>query len=80
MFLPGASTMMLYDTPYTINFDPLQHQVFTWAIFLSSILLAVGMMGLRTRYRIGSGFLLFGAVVGGIVTLVGTLGQKFAPV
>jgi hypothetical protein len=77
VFLPGISAMMLYDTPYAVNWDS---QVFIWTIFLSPILIAVGMMGLRMRYRIGGGFLLFGAVVGGIVTLIGTLGQMFAPV
>ncbi len=77
VFLLGVIAMMLYDTQYEINFDS---QVSTWAIFLSPILLAVGMMGLRTRYRIGGGFLLFGALMGGGITLVGTLGQKFAPV
>jgi hypothetical protein len=77
VFLPGVSAMMLYDTQYAVNWDS---QVLIWSIFLSPILIAVGMLGLRARYRIGGGFLLFGAVVGGIVTLVGTLGQKFAPV
>jgi hypothetical protein len=77
VFLPGVIAMMLYDTRYEIN---LNSQASTWAIFLSPILLAVGMIGLRTRYGIGGGFLLFGAVVGGTVTLVGTLGQEFAPV
>jgi hypothetical protein len=79
VFLPGVITLMLYDTQYvnTINLDS---EVAVFAIFLSPILIAVGMMGLRARYGIGSGFLLFGAVVGGIVTLVGTFGQEFAPV
>jgi hypothetical protein len=81
VFLPGVSAMMLYDTQYAINWDSqVLTQVLTWAIFLSPILFAIGMMGLRARYRIGGGFLLFGAVVGGIVTLIGTLGQMFAPV
>ena len=85
VFLPGVSAMMLYDTQYAINNwinwgSQVLTQVLTWAIFLSPILFAVGMMGLRARYRIGGGFLLFGAVVGGIVTLIGTLGQMFAPV
>ena len=79
IFLPGVSAMMLYDTQYT-NAINLDSQVSIWAIFLSPILLAVGMLGLRARYGIGSGFLLFGAVVGGIGTLVGTMGQMFAPV
>ena len=71
VFLPGVITMMLYDTQYvnTINLDS---EVAVFAIFLSPILIAVGMMGVRARYGSGSGFLLFGAVVGGIVTLVGT--------
>jgi hypothetical protein len=79
VFLPGAIAMLLYDTQYTdtINLDS---KVAVVAIFLSPILIAVGMMGLRARYGGGSGFLLFGAVVGGIVTLVGTFGQAFAPV
>lgn len=81
VFLPGVSAMMLYDTQYAINnWINWDSQVLTWAIFLSPILFAIGMMGLRARYRIGGGFLLFGAVVGGIVTLIGTLGQMFAPV
>jgi len=77
VFLPGVSAMMLYDSQYAVNWES---QVLTWAIFLSPILLAIGMMGLRARYRIGGGFLLFGAAVGGIVTLIGTFGQMFAPV
>jgi len=70
-----------YVGPNAINWDSqVLTQVLTWAIFLSPILFAIGMMGLRTRYRTSGGFLLFGAVVGGIVTLIGTLGQMFAPV
>ena len=77
VFLPCVIAIGLYDTQYAINFDS---QVLTWAIFLSPILFAIGMMGLRTRYRTGGGFLLFGAVVGGSLALVGTFGQMFAPV
>ena len=80
VFLPGLFAMMLYDTKYEINWDSPVLQVYMWIMFLSPILLAFGIMGLWARYEIGSGFLLFGAVVGGSLTLVGTLGQKFAPV
>lgn len=80
VFLPGVIAMMLYDTQYTINWDSPLLQVYGGIMFLSPILLAVGMMGLRTRYRTGGGFLLFAAVVGGSLVLVGTFGQMFAPV
>lgn len=79
VFLPGLFAMMLYDTKYEINWDSPVLQVYMWIMFLSPVLLAFGMMGLRARYGIGGGFLLFGAVIGGSLTLVGTLGQKFAP-
>lgn len=79
VFLPGVIAMMLYDTPYADAIS-LDSQVAILAIFLSPILLAVGLMGLRTRYGIGSGVLLFGTISGGLLVIVGTLGQFLAPV
>jgi hypothetical protein len=80
LFLPGASAMMLYDTQYAIEFDSPVLQVYMWIMFLSPVLLAVGLMGLRTRYGVGGPLVVSGAVVGGLLVIVGTFGQMFAPV
>jgi hypothetical protein len=54
VFLPGVSAMMLYDTQYALTWVSPLLQVFTWAVFLSSILLAVGMLAgsLSDRRRV----------------------------
>ena len=78
-FLPGAIGMLFWESQ-TIDWNTPPMQLAAFAVFWAPVLLAVGMLGLRARYGIGGGFLLFGAVVGGVLTLVGTFGQMFAPV
>lgn len=55
--------------------SPLMTNTFFWA----PVLLVVGLLGLRARYKIGSGVLLFGAIVGGVSLIVGFLGQYLSP-
>jgi hypothetical protein len=55
--------------------SPLMTNTFFWA----PVLLAVGLLGLRVRYKIGGSVLLFGAIVGGLLLIVGTLGQTLTP-
>jgi len=55
--------------------SPLMTNLFFWA----PVLLVAGLLGLRARYKIGGGVLLFGAIVGGLLLIVGTLGQFFTP-
>lgn len=78
-FLPGAIGMLFWESQ-TIDWDTPPMQLAAFAVFLAPLLLAVGMLGLRARYKIGGGILLFGSLVGGLIVLVGNLGQMFAPV
>lgn len=55
--------------------SPLMTNTFFWA----PVLLVVGLLGLRARYKIGRGVLLFGTIVGGVSLIVGILGQSFTP-
>jgi len=55
--------------------SPLMTKTFFWA----PALLVVGLLGLRARYKIGGGVLLFGAIVGGLLLIVGALMQFLAP-
>jgi len=76
-FLPGAIGMLSWEGEAQTNFPVMQLAAF--AVFWAPILLAVGLLGLRARYEIGSGVLLFGAVVGGLLVIVGTLVQLITP-
>ena len=79
-FLPGAIGMILSETRYAIrSWDSFPFNVVAFAVFWAPVLLAVGMLGLRARYKIGGGVLLFGAVVGGLLVIVGTLVQFLTP-
>jgi len=51
----------------------------TKTFFWAPVLLVAGLLGLRAQYKIGGGVLLFGAIVGGLLLIVGTLGQFFTP-
>ena len=43
----------------------------TNTFFWAPLLLVVGLLGLRARYKIGGGVLLFGAIVGGLSLIIG---------
>lgn len=77
-FLPGAIGMLFWESQ-TIDWDTPPMQLAAFAVFWAPILLALGMLGLRARYKIGGGVLLFGAAVGGLLVIVGTLVQFFTP-
>jgi hypothetical protein len=77
-FLPGAIAMLSWEGEAT-GPTPVTKQLAAFAVFWAPILLAVGMLGLRARYNIGSGVLLLGAAVGGILVAVGTLVQVLTP-
>jgi hypothetical protein len=77
-FLPGAIGMGLYESQ-TINWNTPPMQLVAFAVFWAPVLLAVGLLGLRARYKIGGGVLLFGAIVGGLLVVVGTLVQFITP-
>jgi len=51
----------------------------TFAFFWAPVLLVIGLLGLRARYKIGGGVLLFGAIVGGVLLIVGALMQYLTP-
>jgi len=63
-FLP-ASIMQFDYGSRTIS--PFMTNTFFWA----PLLLVVGLLGLRARYKIGGGVLLFGAIVGGLSLIIG---------
>jgi len=71
-FLPAAILQLDYESR---TISPLMIKTFFWA----PVLLVVGLLGLRARYKIGGGVLLFGAIVGGLLLIVGYLGQFFTP-
>ena len=73
-FLPGAIAMLSWEGESTGS-PPMIMQLATFAVFWAPMLLAIGMLGLRARYKIGGGVLLFGAAVGGLLVIVGTLVQ-----
>lgn len=50
-------------------------QLAAFAVFLAPILTAVGLAGLRVRYKVGSAILLFGIVIGLILIIGGALVQ-----
>jgi hypothetical protein len=77
-FLPGAIGMLSWEGEST-GPTPVIMQLAAFAVFLAPVLLAVGMLGLRARYRIGGGVLLFGAAIGGLLVIVGTLVQFLTP-
>jgi hypothetical protein len=77
-FLPGAIGMLFYESQ-TINWNTPPMQLAAFAVFWAPVLLAVGLLGLRTRYKIGGTILLFGAIVGGLLVAVGTLVQFITP-
>jgi hypothetical protein len=77
-FLPGAIGMLSWEGQSTGS-TPVTMQLAAFAVFWAPILLAVGMLGLRARYKIGGGVLLFGAALGGLLVIVGTLVQFLTP-
>lgn len=83
-FLPGAIGMLLWDTQYALpSWDAPLMQVMAFAVFSAPLLFAVGLMGLRARYgsvvgTLGGGVLLFGAVLGVLLLIIGILGQMLA--
>ncbi|MGD8406746.1 MAG: hypothetical protein PVJ21_24020 [Anaerolineales bacterium] len=77
-FLPGAIGMLSWEGEST-GPTPVIMQLAAFAVFLAPVLLAVGMLGLWARYRIGGGVLLFGAAIGGLLVIVGTLVQFLTP-
>jgi hypothetical protein len=82
-FLPGAVGMLLWDTRYAFDWSAAGMQAVGLAAFLAPVLLAVGLLGLRSRYGREAGslarwVLLGGALVGGALVIVGELGQWFA--
>jgi hypothetical protein len=77
-FLPGAIAMLSWESQSTGS-TSLTMQLAAFAVFWAPILLAVGMLGLRARYKIGGGVLLFGVIFGGLLVIVGTLVQFLTP-
>ncbi|MGD8406744.1 MAG: hypothetical protein PVJ21_24010 [Anaerolineales bacterium] len=74
-FLPGAIAMLFYGS---LTLTPLI-QLAAFAVFWAPVLLAVGLLGLRARYKVGGGILLSGAIVGGLLVIIGTLVQFITP-
>ena len=74
-FLPGAIAMLFYGS---LTLTPLI-QLAAFAVFWAPVLLAIGLLGLRARYKVGGGILLFGAIVGGVLVIIGTLVQFLTP-
>jgi len=84
-FMPGAIGMGLSVTRYAVrNWDIFPFNVAAFAVFWAPLLLAVGILGLRARYgsaigAAGRGMLLFDAIVGGLLVVIGTLVQFLTP-
>lgn len=76
-FLPGAVGMLSWEGESQSTVPLLQLAAFT--VFWAPVLLAVGMLGLRARYKISGGVLLFGSAVGGLLVITGTLVQLLTP-
>ena len=76
-FLPGAIGMLSWEGESPANTPLMQLVVF--AVFWAPIFLAVGLLGLRARYKVGGGILLFGALIGGLLAIIGTLVQFLTP-
>ena len=70
---------MLFSESQTIDWNTPPMQLAAFSMFWAPVLLAVGMLGLRARYGVGGGILLFGAMVGGLLVIVGTLVQFLTP-
>jgi len=77
-FLPGAIGMLSWEGQSTGS-TTLTMQLAAFAVFWAPVLLVVGMLGLRARYGIGGGILLVGAIVGGLLVIIGTLVQFLTP-
>lgn len=77
-FLPGAIGMLSWEAQPTGS-TTLTMQLAAFAVFLAPLFMVLGMLGLRARYKIGGGFLLFGVIVGGLMVIVGTLVQFLTP-
>ena len=77
-FLPGAIGMGFYES-HTIDWNTPPMQLVAFAVFLAPVLLAVGLLGLGSRYKIGGGILLFDTIVGGLLVIVGKLVQFITP-
>jgi len=77
-FLPGAIGMLSWEGEAT-GPTPVIMQLVAFAVFLAPLLMVLGMLGLRARYKVGGGFLLFGVIVGGLMVIVGILVQFLTP-
>lgn len=77
-FLPGAIGIGFYESQ-TFDWNTPPMKLVAFAVFWAPVLLAVGLLGLRARFKIGGGVLLFGAIVGGLLVVVGTLVQFITP-
>ena len=81
-FLPGLIIIMLEYTGYRLisNWDSSLAIGLSFGFFLSPLLFAVGMLGLRARYgdetgSLGRNILALGAIGGGILITIGDLVQ-----
>jgi hypothetical protein len=77
-FLPGAIGMLSWEGE-SIGSTPVIMQLVAFTVFLAPLFMVLGMLGLRARYKIGGGFLLFGSIVGGLMVIVGILVQFLTP-
>lgn len=73
-FLPGFIGMLFWETK-TVDWNNPPMQLAAFAVFLAPILTAVGLAGLRVRYKVGGVILLFGIVIGLILIIGGALVQ-----
>lgn len=73
-FLPGFIGMLFWEAR-TFDWSTPPMQLAAFAVFLAPILTAVGLAGLRVRYKVGSAILLFGIVIGLILIIGGALVQ-----
>jgi hypothetical protein len=83
LVLPGALMSLLWGTRYQLNLDASLMPAMAFASWLAPILLAVGLLGLRSRYgreagALGRWVLLGGAAVGSAMVSIGLLGMWFA--
>ena len=76
-FLPGSIGMLSWGE--STGPTSMIMQLASFAVFWVPVFLAVGLLGMRARYKIGGGFLLFGAIVGGLLVVVGILVQFITP-
>jgi hypothetical protein len=73
-FLPGFIGMLFWETR-TFDWSTPPMQLAAFAVFLAPIFTAVGLAGLRIRYKVGGAILLFGIVIGLFLVIGGALVQ-----